>query len=132
MSSFTEPLIVEVVQREKYPFRVVRPFIYEVGSPGSGRMFIVRPGFLTDFASVPFGFRWLVPIVGRHGKAAVLHDWLYDTHVVSRRQADDIFYEAMGVLGVRPWRRFLAWAAVRLFGAPAWRHGGRHRRGRRR
>jgi hypothetical protein len=121
MSSFTEPLIVEVVQKDRCPFRVVRPFIYEVGHRGSGHLLIVPPGFETDFASVPFGFRWLVPVVGRHGKAAVLHDWLYETHIVSRRRADEIFFEAMGVLGVPAWRKWLAWAAVRLFGATAWR-----------
>jgi len=58
--SFTEPLIVEVIQKERRPFRVVRPFVYAVGSPGGGHLLIVPPGFETDFASVPFGFRWLV------------------------------------------------------------------------
>ncbi len=121
MSSFTEPLIVEVIQKERRPFRVVRPFVYAVGAPGGGHLLIVPPGFETDFASVPFGFRWLVPIVGRHGKAAVLHDWLYASKVVPRRVADDLFLEAMTVLGVRIWRRYLAYWSVRLFGGRAWR-----------
>ncbi len=121
MSSFTEPLIVEVTQREKRPFRVVRPFIYALGNLDSSHLVIVAPGFRTDFASVPFGFRWLVPVVGRHGKAAVLHDWLYSSKIMSRKAADDMFLEAMAVLGVRPWRRFLAYWGVRLFGGRSWR-----------
>ena len=121
MSSFTEPLIVEVIQKEGRPFRVVRPFVYAAGSPDSGHLLIVPPGFETDFASVPFGFRWLVPVVGRHGKAAVLHDWLYASKIMPRRTADDLFLEAMEVLGVRSWRRFLAYWSVRLFGGRAWR-----------
>ncbi len=120
MSSFTEPLIVEVIQKERRPFRVVRPFVYAAGAPDSGHLLIVPPGFETDFASVPFGFRWLVPIVGRHGKAAVLHDWLYASKLMPRRMADDLFLEAMTVLGVRPWRRYLAYWSVRLFGRRAW------------
>lgn len=121
MSSFTEPLIVEVVQKEERPFRVVRPFIYALGALDSGHLLIVPPGFQTDFASVPFGFRWLVPVVGRHGKAAVLHDWLYASKIMPRREADRVFLEAMMILEVRPWRRLLAYWSVRLFGKRAWR-----------
>ncbi len=122
MSSFTSPLIVRVTRKEKRPFRLERAFSYEVGTKGSGRRITVPAGFETDFASVPVGFRWLVPLVGRHGKAAVLHDWLYASgYLPRRRMADAVFFEAMGVLGVRPWRKWLVWLAVRVFGGRHWR-----------
>ena len=127
MSSFTEPLIVRVTQKEKRPFQLEWPFTYEVGHKGSGLSLTVPAGFETDFASVPFGFRWLVPVVGRHGKAAVLHDALYAGACVGwappmrdRALADAVFFEAMTVLEVRPWRKWLIWLAVRVFGGRYW------------
>ncbi len=122
MSSFTDPLIVRVTQKDKCPFRLERAFSYEIGHKGSGRKITVPAGFETDFASVPFVFRWLVPVVGRHGKAAVLHDWLYASGALpNRAEADAVFFEAMTVLGVRPWRKWLIWLAVRMFGGSRWR-----------
>ena len=128
MSSFTDPLIVRVTQREQRPFRLERAFSYAVGDENGKRRVQVPEGFETDFASVPFGFRWLVPVVGRHGKAAVLHDAMYrgKAHLLGdwpgfdRRMADAVFFEAMTVLGVRPWRKWLIWLAVRAFGWTAW------------
>ena len=40
---------------------------------------------------------------------------------ITRKQADQIFLEAMGVLGVRKWRKYLMYYAVRLGGWLAWR-----------
>lgn len=77
----------------------------------------VAERFLTDFASIP-AIAW--PLIGhpagQYAQAAVLHDWLYAYGGVTRREADDIFYEAMGVLGVPWWKRSLMWMAVRAAG----------------
>jgi len=35
----------------------------------------VKKGFITDGLSIPFGFRWLFPPLGRAFGAGVLHDW---------------------------------------------------------
>ena len=121
MSSFTDPLIVEVGQRFKRPFRIVNAFHYEIGSKGSGRIIEVAAGFETDGASVPRVFWPVIDRLGRHAKAAVLHDWLYAEKPFSRREADAVFLEAMDVLDVVWWRRYTMWAAVRLFGWRAWR-----------
>jgi hypothetical protein len=67
------------------------------------------PGFKTDFASVPRPFWfWLAPW-GRHGRAAIVHDFLYQLGAVtdpvakelrrpSKRETDRIFRQAMAVL----------------------------------
>lgn len=121
MSSFTDDLVVRAIQKKKRPFVVERPFGYEVGDKGSGDLIRVPRGFETDFASVPGVFRCIVSPIGRHGKAAVLHDRLYATgERRSRRESDLIFLEAMQVLGVSPWRRYVMYGAVRLFGWWAW------------
>ncbi len=81
-----------------------------------GRTLIVPVGFRTDIASVPW-FVWsFVPPTGRYSRPAVVHDYLYRAGNVSRAQADAVFCEAMLVEGVVWWRRWVVWAAVRLFG----------------
>ena len=54
-----------------------------------------------------------------HG-AAVVHDWLYTTHEVSRAVADAVFHEAALECGVSGWQAWLMWAGVRLGGGDAW------------
>lgn len=81
----------------------------------------VREGFVTDFASVP-----RLPVVylvmNDVGQpAAVVHDYLYRFHPVSRAKADAILDEALAALKVSWWRRKAMWAAVRLAGWPAYR-----------
>lgn len=89
-------------------------------SPTLGRV-CVPAGFITDFASVPrlpFVF-WFYG--DRARKAAVIHDYLYQSATVPRSVADQVFSEAMAALGMAPWTRGPMWAAVRLFGWRAYR-----------
>jgi len=80
----------------------------------------IPAGFLTDFASIPRFFWRLLPPTGPYGEPAVLHDYLYRMHRVSRLEADDLFLEAMARTRVsRPIRTVLYWA-VRLFGRHAY------------
>lgn len=89
-------------------------------------LIVVRSGFETDFASVPQFLGSLIPKVGRLRDAAVVHDWLYRGHeggLYARSDADRIFREAMRECGVWWWRRWMAWAGVRLFGRLSWEMG---------
>jgi hypothetical protein len=84
---------------------------------GERDLFKVPAGFVTDFASVPGLFTWLVPRYGRFTKAAILHDFLCDEAKEGRfirSQADGIFRRVMRELGVGFIRRWVMWAAVRL------------------
>lgn len=71
----------------------------------------------TDLASVPGFLLWLVPRYGLHTLAALLHDQLVKPGgrpPGGRVEADTIFRDALGELGV-PWiRRWMMWAAVSL------------------
>lgn len=127
MSSFTTPLRVEVLDTKRFGRRtaqLLEGFVYEVGELGSGEVIEVPAGFVTDFASVPWGFWNLEAPLGDAAKAAVVHDYLYATKGLggrySRARADDIFREAMKVLGVAMWKRNLLWAAVRAAGGGGW------------
>lgn len=118
MSSFTDPLIVTPIDA-KY-WKLVNQFTYHLGDKANEQLIIVPIGFVTDFASIP-RFLWaIVPPWGQHGKAAVVHDFLYKSHLFSRKESDDIFLDAMTVLGVGKFKRTAMWMAVRSFGWYAW------------
>ena len=87
----------------------------------SGRRFIIPAGFVTDFASVPRCFWFILPPMGRYGKAALLHDWLYYTKYLPRSEADRVFLEVMLMMGVRSWKAYVMYSAVRLFGWIKWK-----------
>ena len=80
-----------------------------------GEPFRVPIGVNTDFASIPKAFRIIIPRVGRHGKAAVLHDWLCEFKIIPREQADKIFLEAMESLGVGRIKRRTMYTAVAAY-----------------
>lgn len=114
MSSFTTPLRFEMVSGRL--FELTEPFEYHVGEFPSEQVITVPKGFVTDLASVPRAFWPVFPPHGEYAKAAVVHDYLYRFPSTSREFADSVFDEAMGVLGVASWKRWLITTAVRLFG----------------
>jgi hypothetical protein len=83
---------------------------------------IVPKGFRTDLASIPRLFRWLLQQNGKSRRAAVLHDFLYRHHKMSRKDADALFHTALTVEKVNPVGRWLYWAGVRAGGWIAYGH----------
>lgn len=86
-------------------------------------MFVVpvdSEAFVSDLASVPAVFTWLVPRSGAHLPAALLHDALvagpahHLGRAVGRLEADRIFRDSMAGLGTSVARRWLMWSAVVL------------------
>lgn len=82
----------------------------------------VPAGFLNDFASVPRFFWWFISPWGKHGRAAVIHDWKYWIRDCERAEADGLFRRIMKHSGQILAIRFVMWAMVRAFGWLAW-HG---------
>lgn len=85
----------------------------------NGSVWLVPSGFITDFASVPrIPLAYWLTGDSAH-MSAVLHDWLcrelYPEHM-TWLEAADVFREAMEAEGVRAWRRWMMYWAVRLFG----------------
>ena len=119
MSQFTDALVVSPLADGK-TWVLIQPFGYEVGAEGSGDAVDVSIGFMTDFASIPRIFWVVLPKWGKYGNAAVVHDWLYWSQDRIRADADQIMFEAMGVLAVPDWKRYAIYWAVRAFGGIAW------------
>lgn len=80
----------------------------------------VPQGFVSDLATIPNYFWWVLPPTGRYGHAAILHDWLYWEQSYPRAIADRVFEVAMGELGVDVALRKAMWAAVRVGGGTYW------------
>ncbi|EIU1806379.1 DUF1353 domain-containing protein [Salmonella enterica] len=76
----------------------------------------VPAGFITDLATVPRIFWMLLPPDGKYAKAAIIHDYMYDNALRSKKEADKIFLDGMTVLGVPKWKRTIMYYAVRIFG----------------
>jgi len=117
-------------------FKILKQFGYR--DPHHDEPFIVPAdvdAFRTDLASIPWFFAWLVPGLGSHLPAVLVHDALVlqrgepKCHIgpdVDREEADRILRDAMASLGTPVVRRWLMWTAVILATAvstlrPRWR-----------
>jgi hypothetical protein len=127
MGTFPQPLELEYMDG-RY-FKLTADFVYEVNNH---RIVTVPKGFVTDFASVPKILWNVLPPTGSYGKAAVIHDWLYQFRTtedlagraypeeVWRYQADWILLGAMKSLGVSGFTRHVIYWGVRLGGWVPW------------
>lgn len=113
MSKFTTPAVLEML--DDYRWRLVEPFeFWLTDSPDD--VIHVHAGYVTDLASVPRLLWSVFPPHGRYAKAAIIHDWMYDNALRTKSEADRIFLDAMEVLKVPCWRRWVIYCSVRIFG----------------
>jgi hypothetical protein len=82
---------------------------------------VAEIGFSTDFASIrvlhnALLFLLFALVAGYGNYAAAIHDKLYATGQLTRKQADEVLYRALRAEGVARWRAWLFWAGVRLGG----------------
>lgn len=110
------------LRRDGAHFVMLRQLGYR--DPLHGEPFIVPKNlkkFRTDLASIPWFFAWLVPGLGTHLPAVIVHDALVvkpgesKSHIgpnVDREEADRILRDAMASLGTPLIRRWLMWTAV--------------------
>lgn len=87
-----------------------------------GKVYIINRTFVTDGATTP-RFLWLIPGFAPMDwpKAAILHDWLWETKSVGFFKSNAILYKAIRSLG---WSRpvaLLCWLGVTLCGWVIWR-----------
>jgi len=120
MSSFTDSLVVTPLP-DGINWKLMTAFTYDVGELGGSDSIVIPKGFVTDFGSVPRVLWSIVSPIGKCVGAYVLHDWLYFTQERSRFVSDAILLEAMEVLGVNRFQRWLVFRGVRLGGWVAWK-----------
>lgn len=103
-----------------------------------GDTIVARAGFVTDLASIPRAFWLFIAPVDLRVVGPTIHDVIYRSggevsppvgevlpseRVFTRKEADDIFLEAMERDQVTYWKRMAAYHAVTVFGGSAWRAG---------
>jgi hypothetical protein len=97
---------------------VIEPVVYQIGN--TKLQIEVPRGFVTDFASVPYGVTAFFLPTGQYSRAAVIHDYLYWTQACAREQADQIFLLAMIESDVPFRTRRTIYQTVRWKGEPSW------------
>lgn len=79
-------------------------------------------GYASDGASIPRFLWWLLgnPLDKPRVFAAIVHDWLYDSHIVSRKRADQIYMELCVRYGVPRHKAVFEYHFIRWFGGGHW------------
>ncbi len=100
--------------------------------------FTVPAGTTTDGASIP-RFLWRIcghPLEAPRVYAALLHDWLYSgidpaafvdgacPSDLTRKEADTCYYLMLRHFGVKSWKAWMEYVALRWFGASHYRSSG--------
>lgn len=90
-----------------------------------GPMTIVVPaGYITDFASLPSVLHWWIrPTDKRAVRAAVVHDWIYHTHILPRGIGDAVFQVILRQDGMPRRKAKLLSTAVRACGKRSYMGG---------
>jgi len=119
---FLTELVIRPVNGDEW--ELAQPLHYKTLD---GEEIVVPVGFQMDLASIPRIFTPIFPVHGKHTRAAVVHDWLYANYghvpamrIITRKECDTIFLEAMKELGVGWFKRSMMYAAVRSGGWLAW------------
>lgn len=80
----------------------------------------VPQGFITNGASVPKFLRDIISPTGEMFRAAVVHDYLYYSKIVSRKKADAIFRKIVLDDTGNWFLAYGAWLALRASGSKYW------------
>ena len=91
-----------------------------------GMDFTVPKGFIFDGASIPRALWRLCgsPYDAPRVIAALAHDFLYATHICTRKEADIIYRDMQIDLSIAAWKARVEYRALRLFGWIAWKNRG--------
>lgn len=85
-------------------------------NPWSTPFCTVPSGFITDGASIPRLLWVFASPAGELFEAAIIHDYMYESALNSKRVADLAFYHTALHFKVTPWKAKVAYYIVRLFG----------------
>lgn len=112
---FSGPLDLRVYKAGE--FIVLNPLLY---TSLAGRTYGIPAGFITDLASIPAIFRPVFDTNDDSRKPAALHDSRYCIKHGTRKDADDLFLEALERCGVGFMRRWAMYIGVRSGGWLYW------------
>ena len=125
--TYLEPLVTTRAVAQPAPgveWIVFRDYHVDLKVNGTPTTLIVPANAGTDFSSVPQILQSILPKIGAHSEASVIHDWLYEAWKYYRpipRPEDQLFADrvllaGMEAAGVDWVTRRLAYRACREFG----------------
>ena len=82
----------------------------------------IPEGFASDGMSVPRAlWRWIGPkIDAKTIGPSLVHDWLYETKIMTRSEADGWYRRALMANGYPRGKAWAVWAGLRIFGWSHW------------
>jgi hypothetical protein len=86
----------------------------------NGRQLFVPRGTVSNGASVPRLLWWIYPPYGTYTYPAVVHDFLYENNLYTRKFADRQFLIDMGRCNTNKFTKWLFYYIVRIFGGLNW------------
>jgi hypothetical protein len=88
-----------------------------------GYRITVMKGLEFDGASIPKMFWSIIgsPFTGKYTRSALVHDALYMSESLTRKEADSVFLGLMKQDGVSLLKRNVMWGAVRIGGYFVWK-----------
>ena len=122
MSKFTQNLKIELIKQPGVKFKLLEELVWELDNLGSGKFINIPEGFTSDGITIPrILWIWIPPVVHTANRAATLHDYLLycvnngiEIHdIKTRKQCDDIFFEALVVSKLSKISCYTAWSFVR-------------------
>jgi hypothetical protein len=85
-----------------------------------GTQLFVPKGTVSNGASVPRLLWWIYPPYGTYTYPAVIHDFLYENNLYTRKFADRQFLIDMGRCNTNKFTKWLFYYIVRIFGSLNW------------
>jgi hypothetical protein len=83
--------------------------------------YVVPKGYTSDLTSIPRIFQSILPRWSDYARAALVHDHLYSTHDMSKKDSDRVLFDIMTQDKVNIRQKYLIYWAVALFGGKAWK-----------
>ena len=122
-----EPIPVRVIFRQRDGRQLcVFSERYNVVSRKQKLQWLIPPGYVTDWASIPRAAQIRMQPFGPWAWAASIHDWLYSVGEPGQKDcADAVFLEKLEDAGVPFPRRTIMHQAVKLFGGAGYRNAER-------
>lgn len=112
------------IRKMKVEIKIDKKVLFSLLEQQQVNGYIIPVGFVTDFASVPRSLWNILPPIGKHNRAALLHDYLYTENIGSRKKADELFLAVMIEDGVSVFTAWIMYLGVRIGGSKAWRNKG--------
>lgn len=86
----------------------------------NGDYHYIPEGYITDFATVPRIFRGIIWGAGNHNLATLIHDYLYDNQLYSRKFADKEMLYWLLKCGCSKAKSYAMYYACRIGGKKWW------------